>query len=53
MTPDSQTYAPEGLCRRIVEESRDAVIFADKEGIIRLWNLGAAAIIREVTARWE
>ena len=44
MTPDSQHYAPEGLCRRIVEESRDAVIFADKEGIIRLWNLGAAAM---------
>jgi hypothetical protein len=45
MTPDSQTYAPEGLCRRIVEESRDAVIFADKEGIIRLWNCTASGFL--------
>ncbi len=32
----------EWLCRRIVEESRDAVIFADRAGLIRLWNAGAA-----------
>jgi PAS domain S-box-containing protein len=30
------------LCRRIVADSRDAVIFADRDGIIRLWNAGAA-----------
>jgi PAS domain S-box-containing protein len=30
------------LCRRLVEESRDAVIFADRAGIIRLWNAAAA-----------
>jgi PAS domain S-box-containing protein len=30
------------LCRQIVGESRDAVICADREGIIRLWNTGAA-----------
>jgi PAS domain S-box-containing protein len=35
-------YAEEWLCRRIVEESRDAVILADRAGIIRLWNAGAA-----------
>ena len=29
------------LCRRIIEESRDAVVFADREGLIRLWNPGA------------
>jgi PAS domain S-box-containing protein len=29
------------LCRRIVAESRDAIIFADREGCIRLWNAGA------------
>ena len=32
------------LCRRLVEDSGDAVIFADQEGIIRLWNRGAEAI---------
>ena len=32
----------EWLCRRLVEDSRDAVIFADRAGIIRLWNAGAA-----------
>lgn len=29
------------LCRRLVEDSRDAIIFADQEGRIRLWNRGA------------
>jgi PAS domain S-box-containing protein len=38
----SQTQ--EWLCRRIVAESQDAVIFADGAGIIRLWNAGAAAM---------
>jgi PAS domain S-box-containing protein len=32
------------LCRRIVFESRDAIIFADREGRIRLWNKGAEAM---------
>jgi PAS domain S-box-containing protein len=32
----------EWLCRRLVGESRDAVIFADRAGIIRFWNAGAA-----------
>jgi len=32
------------LCRRIVTESRDAIIFADREGRIRLWNIGAEAM---------
>ena len=32
------------LCRRLVEDSRDAVIFADQDGLIRLWNQGAAAM---------
>lgn len=30
------------LCRKIVEGVPDAVIFADREGVIRLWNAGAA-----------
>ena len=31
------------LYRRIVEEAGDAIIFADHEGIVRLWNSGAEA----------
>ncbi len=31
----------EWFCRRVVEDSRDAIIGADREGIIRLWNAGA------------
>ncbi|MFH1595590.1 MAG: PAS domain S-box protein [Pseudomonadota bacterium] len=38
----SQTQ--EWVCRRIVAESQDAVIFADRAGVIRLWNAGAAAM---------
>jgi len=37
-------YSQDWLCRRIVEHSQDAVIFADGDGVIRLWNAGAAAI---------
>ncbi len=37
-------HLDEELCRRIVEESHDAIIFADREGVIRLWNSGAAAM---------
>jgi PAS domain S-box-containing protein len=29
------------LCRRIVENSPTAILFADREGKIRLWNAGA------------
>ncbi len=29
------------ICRRIVEATSDAVIFADRNGLIRLWNRGA------------
>jgi PAS domain S-box-containing protein len=32
------------LCCRLVSESRDAIIFADREGRIRLWNGGAEAM---------
>lgn len=32
------------LCRAIVEATSDAVIFADREGLIRLWNRGAELI---------
>ncbi len=32
------------LYRDIVEQAQDAIIFADGDGIIRLWNAGAEAI---------
>jgi PAS domain S-box-containing protein len=32
------------LCQKIVEESQDAIIFADREGVIRMWNVGATAL---------
>jgi len=35
-------FSQEWLCRRIVADSRDAIILADREGVIRLWNAGAA-----------
>ena len=30
--------------RRIVEQTTDAVIFADREGLIRIWNQGAESL---------
>ncbi len=38
------TLDDDWLCRRIIADSRDAIIFADQEGIIRLWNRGAEAM---------
>jgi PAS domain S-box-containing protein len=32
------------LCCRLVAESRDAIIFVDQDGLIRLWNSGAEAM---------
>ena len=32
------------LHRAIIEQSQDAVIFADRDGVIRLWNRGAEII---------
>ena len=32
------------LCGKIVEGTPDAIIFADREGLIALWNAGAEAI---------
>ncbi len=41
------------LCRRLVAESRDAIIFADRDGRIRLWNAGAAAMFGYGAAEME
>lgn len=38
------TYTPEWLCQQIIDNTQEAVIFADPVGIIRLWNGGAEAI---------
>jgi PAS domain S-box-containing protein len=34
----------EAICRQIVENSQDAILFADRNGIINIWNSGAQAI---------
>jgi PAS domain S-box-containing protein len=41
--PPSDAHEP-SLHRAIVEQSQDAIIFADRDGIIRLWNRGAELI---------
>ncbi|MGH3152997.1 MAG: PAS domain S-box protein [Streptosporangiaceae bacterium] len=35
---------PEWLSQQIVERAPDAIIAADRDGIIRLWNAGAEAV---------
>lgn len=40
----TQTFTHEWLCHSIVEDSQVAIIFADHDGIIRLWNSGAEAM---------
>lgn len=37
------------LCRRMIEETPDAVVFADREGVIRLWNAGAKAMLGDTS----
>jgi PAS domain S-box-containing protein len=47
------TFSQDWLCRRIVSESRDAIIFVDKDGLIRLWNAGAEALFGYRAAEME
>ena len=42
--PMDTTTTHSWLCQRIVEEAQAGIIFADKGGIIRLWNSGAEAM---------
>ena len=49
----NQTDFQDWLCRRIVAESRDAIIFADKDGRVRLWNAGAEAMFGYGAAEME
>ena len=37
-------YTREWLCQHIVDNAQEAIIFADREGIIQLWNTGAETI---------
>ena len=37
------------LCRRIVDETPDAVIYADRDGAIHLWNAAAATMFGYTT----
>jgi PAS domain S-box-containing protein len=47
------TFSQDWLCRRMVSESRDAIIFVDKDGVIRLWNAGAEAMFGYRPAEME
>jgi PAS domain S-box-containing protein len=38
------TSPHEWLCRYIVDHTQAAILFADRKGIIRLWNTGAETI---------
>lgn len=40
---DQKAY--EELCQQLVQASNDAIIYSDREGIIRLWNSGAEAML--------
>lgn len=37
-------YTHEWLCREIVDNAGDAIVFADADGVVRLWNAGAEKI---------
>ncbi len=37
-------YSHEWLCQEIVDDAGDAIVFADADGVIRLWNAGAERI---------
>jgi PAS domain S-box-containing protein len=40
----SADFNPDRLCREIIDHTPVAVIFGDREGVIRLWNSGADAM---------
>jgi PAS domain S-box-containing protein len=47
------SFSQDWLCRRLVAESRDAIIFADRDGLIRLWNTGAEVMFGYRAAEME
>ncbi len=42
---DFSSYTHSWLCERIVDDSHVAIIFADRQGTIRLWNTGAEVML--------
>lgn len=42
--PSPSAHAPPGWFESIVAQLSDAIIFADGEGVIRVWNRGAEAL---------
>ncbi len=44
------TPSPEWLRSRIVEGAGDAILFADRDGRIQLWNAGAEALFGQTAA---
>ena len=47
------SFSQDWLCRRLVAGSRDAIIFADQNGLIRLWNTGAEVMFGYRAAEME
>lgn len=47
---NAQCQVPPTLEAALVEHAPDAIIFADREGIIRLWNARAVALFGHTTA---
>ena len=43
-TPAGPCEGAQGLYGAILQQAADAIIFADREGVVRLWNQGAEAI---------
>lgn len=37
-------HSHEWLCEQIIDNASDAIIFADADGVVRLWNAGAERI---------
>jgi PAS domain S-box-containing protein len=40
-TSKAITHTHEWLCKQIIDNTQDAIIFANCDGVIRLWNSGA------------
>src|SRR5690348_6755638 len=39
-----EEHSHERLCKEIVDNAADAIVFADADGVVRLWNAGAERI---------
>ena len=50
---DEANIALQSVGQRIIDASADAVIFADRDGLIRLWNRGAELIFGYASSEVE